>query len=48
MYLAKVNKLIFHALALLLNCTLVTNDKKHYLKTKDIIGSVVMLEDVVV
>ncbi len=38
----------FHALALLKNALFVTADKAHYNKTKDLIGSVKLLEDVVV
>lgn len=36
----------FHALAMILNCPLVTLDKKHYNKTKDIIGNIVLVSDI--
>ena len=36
---------IFHALALMEKGILLTADRKHYLKTRDLIGSVKMLED---
>ena len=35
----------FHALALMENGTLLTADRKHYQKTKDSIGSVMLLEE---
>ncbi len=35
----------FHALALLKNGIFLTADRKHYLKTKELIGSVMLLED---
>jgi len=35
----------FHALALLEGATFITADKKHYNKTKKLIGSVMLLED---
>jgi len=35
----------FHALALLKKATFITSDEKHYNKTKDLIGSVILLED---
>ena len=35
----------FHGLALHLNCIFLTNDKKHYNKTKDSIGHIMLFED---
>lgn len=35
----------FHALALLENAVLITADKKHYQKTKNLVGSVMLLKD---
>ena len=35
----------FHALALLENASLITADEKHYNKTKNLIGSVMLLKD---
>lgn len=35
----------FHALAKIENATLLTADKKHYRKTKDLVGSIALLED---
>ena len=36
---------VFHALALLKSCSFLTADKKHYNKTQNPIGSIVLLED---
>ena len=35
----------FHALALLKTAVFITADKRHYNKTKDLIGSILLLED---
>jgi len=35
----------FHALAVLMEAVFITADEKHYNKTKDLIGSVVLLEN---
>jgi len=35
----------FHALALLMDAVFITADEKHYQKTKDLVGSVVRLEN---
>ncbi|RKZ51232.1 MAG: hypothetical protein DRR16_14955 [Candidatus Parabeggiatoa sp. nov. 3] len=35
----------FHALAILMNAVFITADKSHYRKTKDLVGSIVLLEN---
>jgi len=35
----------FHALAFLMDAVFITADEKHYNKTKDLVGSVVLLEN---
>jgi predicted nucleic acid-binding protein len=35
----------FHALALLMDAVFITADERHYKKTKDLVGSVVLLEN---
>lgn len=37
----------FHGTALLLNCPFLTNDEKHYNKTKDSFGNVILFKDLV-
>ncbi|HIE00091.1 MAG TPA: PIN domain-containing protein [Thiotrichaceae bacterium] len=35
----------FHALAILMNAIFITADKSHYRKTKDLVGSIMLLEN---